>query len=434
MFVNKKNHLLALQEVQGSKLKLEQLINALEQQIATIRFTAEGEIIDANDNFLSTVGYQKHEVVNRHHSLFCIADYSRSFEYKQFWKHLAQGEPQSGTFQRIDKHGNTIWLEASYIPVKDTHGKVEYIYKIAADVTQRQEELNDLVAINDALDRSTAVIVFKPSGHILKANNNFLATTGYRSEEIVGQHHKMFCTDKFYQDNPNFWNTLAKGKFESGLFERVNAKGEPLWLEATYNPIVGQDGKVSKIIKFATDVTPQVKEKQAIAQATDLSMATAEETSQISLKGSELIHAAVKTSAEVTQQIESTNEIIKQLNEQSGSIEAIVSTIRSIAEQTNLLALNAAIEAARAGDQGRGFAVVADEVRQLASRTSQSTLEIETVVKQNHELSNQATAKMLNVFTNVETSNNQLSQVSEVMKEIELGAQNVSQTVAKLMK
>ncbi|MDM5131795.1 methyl-accepting chemotaxis protein [Aeromonas piscicola] len=130
--------------------------------------------------------------------------------------------------------------------------------------------------------------------------------------------------------------------------------------------------------------------------------------------------------------MDKTIQLINQLNEQSKSIEAIVSTISSIADQTNLLALNAAIEAARAGDQGRGFAVVADEVRQLAARTSLSTSEIATVVQKNRELTARVTDDMAGVASSAELGKLQIDKVNEVMVEIRREANNVSATVSNL--
>ncbi|WP_441743095.1 methyl-accepting chemotaxis protein [Flavobacterium sp. W21_SRS_FM6] len=135
----------------------------------------------------------------------------------------------------------------------------------------------------------------------------------------------------------------------------------------------------------------------------------------------------------IVEQVNQTNQLLEQLNEQSKNIVAIVSTIGSIADQTNLLALNAAIEAARAGEQGRGFAVVADEVRQLAARTSKSTAEIEQVVKTNEGLTSKVNDFMAKVRSSTELNNNQISQVSNVISEIREGALNVSKTVSKLL-
>ncbi|ODN65456.1 Biofilm dispersion protein BdlA [Methylophaga muralis] len=291
----------------------------------------------------------------------------------------------------------------------------------------------DLEAAFSALDRSMAIIEFTGDGHILNANENFLATVGYSLQDVVGKHHRIFCFDQFYEENPNFWSQIGSGHFFTGQYERKHASGKTIWLEASYNPVFDDTGKVVKVIKFASDITSKIELNHKVMRAAEMSFSTAEETAQIAKNGAELLTTSVQMSNIILQHVSETSGNIEQLNAESKNIENIVSTINDIAEQTNLLALNAAIEAARAGDQGRGFAVVADEVRKLASRTSTSTDEIKEVVRKNRKLTSDVTLKMDSVKERAMASNDQLNAVSSVMNEILQGAEDVSRTVSSLL-
>jgi Methyl-accepting chemotaxis protein len=189
-----------------------------------------------------------------------------------------------------------------------------------------------------------------------------------------------------------------------------------------------------KLLNFASNITDAVNEKHAIAQAAELAVSTAEETSQIAADGASSLQRSVETFDAALSEVEETNQLMYELSEQSLKIETIVTTISGIAEQTNLLALNAAIEAARAGDQGRGFAVVADEVRQLAQRTSHSTVEIESVVAENRKLADKSTKKMAGVKGSVDQNSQQIAQVQSIIDEIQKGALNVSETVSDILR
>ncbi|WP_347986020.1 PAS domain-containing methyl-accepting chemotaxis protein [Methylomonas sp. AM2-LC] len=421
-----------LAETLGKLAELTDMSNSIEANVATIEFSPDGTIIKANPLFLDTVGYTASELEGRHHKILCEQSYVNSSEYALFWKNLNAGKKQHGTFLRRHKSGNSIWLEASYFPVTNQQGHITKVFKIASDVTDMHNTLRDQLAIQQALHRSMAVIEFTPDGQIVTANNQFLQLMDYQLHDIVGNHHRMLCFDSFYTDNPNFWRLMQSGQFQAGEFQRRNSRGEQVWLEASYNPIIDADGKVIKVIKFATDITHKVNRNNNVIQAAQMSFSTAEETSQIAENGTRLLATSVEMSNVITLQINQVSEVIAQLNEQSSSIISIVSTISQIADQTNLLALNAAIEAARAGEQGRGFAVVADEVRQLAGRTSKATAEIDQVVDANRNLTSTVTERMDIVKNSAQSSNEQISQVSAVMKEIYQGAVNVSNTVASL--
>lgn len=404
---------------------------AINSAVAKIEFESTGTITDANELFLSVVGYSREEIIGKHHREFCTSQDSESASYNQFWQALAKGTPQFGQFKRVNKAGVTVWLEATYFPVF-TKGKVNKIVKIASDITQEKQAFSNQLSIATALDASTAIIEFTPDGTIMNANKNFCQAIGYDLKELKGKHHKQLCPDQFYQDNPRFWQELASGHFKSGRFERIDANGNEIWIEATYNPIRDEHNKVVKVIKFASDITDTVKREQRVAEAANIAHETSISTEETATQGGLHLDNSVETTCKISQQLDQAMETIALLNEQSKKITAIVSTISAIAEQTNLLALNAAIEAARAGEQGRGFAVVADEVRSLASRTSQSTDEINAMVLENQALTNKITEVMTEVSSTTTQGLEQIENVTSVMKAIREGAANVSRSVADL--
>ncbi|WIX33375.1 PAS domain-containing methyl-accepting chemotaxis protein [Salinicola sp. JS01] len=122
-----------------------------------------------------------------------------------------------------------------------------------------------LEALWQAVNRSQAVIEFDLDGHVLDANARFLEAMGYRRDEVIGQHHRLFCDERHAQSRAyqEFWGRLGRGEFVSGEFKRLNRQGEEVWLQATYNPVLDGEGKPHKVIKLATDITLQ---KRAVAE------------------------------------------------------------------------------------------------------------------------------------------------------------------------
>ena len=232
-------------------------ISALSKAQAVISFDPKGQILDANENFLATVGYSLEEIAGQHHRMFCEPELASSAEYRRFWAELAAGEHKEGEFKRLAKGGRELWLQATYNPIFDPSGRVAKVVKFASDITEHKLKAADDEGQLSALSKAQAVISFDPSGKILDANENFLTTTGYTLDEIVGQHHRMFCEPALAssREYAQFWADLARGEYQDGAFKRVDKSGNVLWLQASYNPIVDPSGSVYKVVKFATDIT-----------------------------------------------------------------------------------------------------------------------------------------------------------------------------------
>jgi len=202
--------------------------------------------------------------------MFVPPDLANSSEYQQLWKNLREGKFISDRFKRVRKDGSIIWLEASYIPVKLSDGTLSKVIKVATDITSKfQKELEQTAQI-EAINRVMATIEFDLSGHILNANDNFLAAVGYSLEEIKGQHHRIFVTKEYSksEEYKHFWNDLASGKYKANTYLRKTKQGKDLWIEASYNPIFDDKGKVVKVIKYATDVSknPHTKFLQKVIE------------------------------------------------------------------------------------------------------------------------------------------------------------------------
>ncbi len=289
-------------------------------------------------------------------------------------------------------------------PLSDKGARIGFVVEWS-DATLRLRN-RDHDALLSALHRSQAAIEFTPDGTILGANANFCDAMGYAEDEIVGRHHRIFMhpEDAAHPSYAALWASLAAGRFQAALFRRVARDGRDVWIEASYNPILDEAGRVTKVVKFATDVSARIEAQQAlIGQVTEIEAAIDRTTVSASslrraaattlenvrrvAEGSEELAASIARIADTMartrdaaeegqRRIVHVAESTEALASAASAMTSIIDAIDTIAGQINLLALNATIEAARAGEAGKGFAVVAGEVKNLAVQAARATDQI----------------------------------------------------------
>ena len=235
------------------------VLNAIYKSHAAIEFDLDGNILTANDLFLNAMGYRLGEIRGKHHSIFVEPEYARSQEYKQFWAALRRGEHEAREYKRLGKGGREVWIQATYNPIRNSLGRLYKVVKIATDVSDRKLREADFEGQICAISKSQAMIHFALDGTILDANENFLHAMGYTLEEIQGQHHRMFVEPAYAEslEYRQFWEKLRRGEFDSGEYKRIGKDGKEIWILASYNPIFDMNGRLIKVVKFATDITRQ---------------------------------------------------------------------------------------------------------------------------------------------------------------------------------
>lgn len=244
-------------------------ISAIDRAQCIISFDLDGNILDANENFLRTAGYRFSEVRGQHHRMFVTPETAASDEYRDFWERLGEGTFESGEYKRIGKDGREFWLQATYNPIYDMDGEPFKVVKYAIDVTQEKNLRADFQSQIEAIHRSQGVVTFSLDGRVEEINDGMLSMLGYERDDLIGKHHRMLVGPELRDSTEyeTFWNTLRSGQFHSGRYRRIRKDGSAVWIQATYNPILDTDGDPIKVIKFATDVTSDVKMAEAFEDA-----------------------------------------------------------------------------------------------------------------------------------------------------------------------
>ena len=257
-------------------------LNAIDRSSAMIEFDTNGHILNANNLFLQIMGYTLEQIKGKHHRMFVSENERESQAYQQFWQHLQQGTFIEKEFKRFSQDGQQIWLKATYNPIVNVQGKVYKIIKFASDITRQKKLDLDLQNQLHAINKSNAVVEFDLNDHIQKTNDLFLNLMGYTKEELADKHHQIFVEPEQAKSKEYelFWHQLRNGQHLEGEFPRYHKNGKTIWIKGSYNPILNDEGKVYKIVKYALDITERKMLEMENAQQLEEVKAAEEELRQ----------------------------------------------------------------------------------------------------------------------------------------------------------
>lgn len=243
-------------------LEKNSVLRALNRSLGVIEFSASGEIVGANSNYLKTMGYLPEELFGKHHRILCDADYIKSQEYSNFWRDVNQGRFFSGRFKRIARDGKPVWWEATYTPVVDADGRAVKIISIGSDVSyrmareERDREYQHLLSLG-INETDNAVFITNDANRIVFHNTGFSRMLGFASDEVIGKRPR-----ELFEGQPailklidNCNAVIAGGSSFHGEEMMVDKEGHPLWVSTVVNPILDGDGKLINAVCILTDIT-----------------------------------------------------------------------------------------------------------------------------------------------------------------------------------
>ncbi len=385
-------------------------VSAIGKAQAVVEFDVNGNVLDANANFLDVMGYELADIKGEHHRMFCEAEYANSFEYKKFWQKLNRGEFDSGRYKRIGNHGKVVWIQATYNPILDLNGKPYKVVKFAIDIT---DQVKLEASIQDkSQDESRKVKVLLES--VARAAQGDLTCTIVQEGEepidlLAGGIGKMIVDLRGVIANV----VAAAGGFaDSSHAIAERATGVAVGTQALGATVEEMNASIDGLTFSINSIAENVSSADYLARATQ----------QEAEAGARAVAKSI--------------EAMDLINRSSEDIGEIVKVISEIANQTNMLAFNAAIEAARAGEHGLGFSVVADEVRKLAERSSQATKEISKLINESvkrvttgSEISRQASDAFDKIVSGVGKTTLAISDISKAANEQLLTAREVSTAI-----
>jgi methyl-accepting chemotaxis protein len=427
-------------------LENEARMAAIHKVQAIIEFSPDGTVLDANENFLKTLGYGLDEIKGKHHRMFCEPGYTTSPEYPAFWAKLARGEFDAGVYKRLGRGGREVWIQASYNPVFDSRGKVAKVIKLATDITDQMmvQNIEKLVARASAGElqhrvdatalKGTALALATSINQLLDAVVAPIAETQRVMKRVAQGDVTVRMEGEFAGEFRVLQDAINQSV--SQLEETVVGMAQASTAIAAASRDIA-DGNAN----LSQRTQEQASSLEETASSIEEMTATVKQNASNATQGSQLAVSARASAEKGNEVVSRAITAMTAITERSKRMADIIGVIEQIAFQTNMLALNAAVEAARAGDQGRGFAVVASEVRNLAQRSATAAREIQTLIKDSSEkveqgatLVNNSGEVLAEIMTGVKKVADIVGEISAASEEQARGIEQINTAVMQMDK
>jgi len=387
------------------------------------RLDLEGTIRFANERLEALVGYGPGELEGKPHDLLLDPLVAQAADHRRRFEEVLAGQVRPLEAAVRGRDGRPRWLQGCYLPVRGSDEEISHVLLVAL-------EAPETLSLLDAYSRNAALLVYDMDGRVVDVNDTFLTNLGLQRDQVLSLTREAFADaeTRASAEYRELWEALARGEARTGEFKR-STNDEERWIQASYLPMLDDQGRPWRIAVSFTDATEQVllrrQNAEAVQQLRVIAGGVREAAEEVASLGRELRSTASQTTAQaeaVSSAAEEVNasvqtvsaaaeelatsfstvadtvedaarvigtaveasstarETIERLGVSSREVSTVSKVIASIAQQTNLLALNATIEAARAGEAGKGFAVVANEVKELAKQTAQATEDIGRII------------------------------------------------------
>ena len=388
----------------------ESKVSAIGKAQAVIEFDMQGNVLDANDNFLAVMDYDLSDIQGEHHRMFCEPEYAGSADYRKFWQKLNRGEFDAGRYKRLGRHGKAVWIQATYNPILDLNGKPYKVVKFAIDISD-QVNLENSIQARSASDGRKVNALLESVARAARGDLTcHIVPEGAEPIDLLAGGISKMITD--LRGVIGTVVSAANGFADASHAIAERATGVAVGTQALGATVEEMNASIDGLTFSINSIAENTSNADSLAQATQ----------QEAEAGARAVAKSI--------------EAMDLINRSSEDIGEIVKVISEIASQTNMLAFNAAIEAARAGEHGLGFSVVADEVRKLAERSSQATKEISKLINESvkrvstgSEISRQASDAFDKIVSGVAKTTLAISDISKAANEQLLTAREVTTAI-----